>query len=115
MSDERIDSGEIAKVLSGPGATITAEDVLLVLNGMVPIDLRLLEFCVITDAPDGRGYAPFERGEIVVLTKNGGHEPFGEQRKPSKWDVGEEHCATLAEAMACRASVLAGTWPRSYA
>lgn len=95
---------------------MNAEEVLAVLNGLEPPDTTDWVFCVITDAPDDRrgGYWPFERGEIVVLD-GGGREPFGEGRKPAKWDVGEAEFTTLAEALACREQVLAGTWPRSYA
>jgi len=94
---------------------MTADEVLLVLNGLEPVDMSGWVFCVITDAPEDRagGYWPFERGEVVVLAEDG-REPFGEGRKPAKWDVGEAEFATLAEAVACRVRVLAGDWPRSY-
>lgn len=96
---------------------MNAEEVLTVLNDLEPVDMTGWVFCVIADAPDGRdgGYWPFEKGEIVVLDGDYGREPLGQGRKPAKWDVAEVNFTTLAEAMACRERVLAGTWPRSYA
>ena len=41
---------------------------------------------------------PFEQGEIV-FTGPSTREPFGEGRKPSKWDVEYVQCSTLAEAL----------------
>lgn len=40
---------------------------------------------------------PFEQGEIVLLTASG-REPFGDGRKPSKWDVEATTCSTINEA-----------------
>jgi hypothetical protein len=88
-----------------------AEDVLLVLNELEPVNLDQLEFCVITGTMREDGsYWPFEKAEIIVVDKNTGREPFGEGRKPAKWDVDDEHFDTLSEAMECRQRVLAGTW-----
>ena len=83
-----------------------ASDVLAVLNGLAPVDLSGLEFCVITATHrDGGTYWPFERGEILVVDRDG-REPFGEGRKPAKWDVDAEYVPTLAEARAIRERVL---------
>lgn len=41
---------------------------------------------------------PFERGEIVFLGSSG-REPFGEGRKPSKWDIEVISVSTLEEAL----------------
>lgn len=89
-----------------------AADVLTVLNGLEPVDLSTWTFCVLTDAPDGN-FHPFERGEILVLDEH--RREVGGGRRPAKVDVAEEDFGTLAEALACRERVLAGTWPRSYA
>ena len=35
-------------------------------------------------------YYPFEKGEIIVLPKEGYREPFGIGRSTAKWDVTEE-------------------------
>ena len=108
---------------------MTVEDVLTVLNDLEPVDMAAWTFAVITDASSdvpGTGrmagrtvdlgeprFWPFQKGEIIVLD-GGGREPFGEGRKPAKWDVHDEQFTTLAEAKACREQVLAGTWPRYY-
>lgn len=94
-----------------------AVDILTVLNELEPIDLDELKFSVIVDAPSGRtrGFWPFAKGEIIINDGYGGREPFGEGRKPNKWDVADESFDTLAEAMDCRRKVLAGEWPRRYA
>lgn len=77
----------------------TAEQVLYVLNGCEQPQLDGLWFCVITagkryDHAAGKvdpkcepNYWPFQRGELIVLNDEYGREPFGEGRKPSKWDV----------------------------
>lgn len=101
---------------------ITAYEVLIVLNGLEPVDLNRLEFGVITEGTvtavgTGRAagrtvtltepsYFPFERGEVLVLDKESGREPFGEGRKPGKWAVTCECFAAFAEAMARRNAVL---------
>jgi len=98
---------------------ITAEEVLTVLNGMRPVELADLEFAVAVEPAaeswcnqlqrmvPGESWWPFSRGEVVVLDVDSGREPFGEGRKPSKWDLGFEYFDTLAEAVACRERVLA--------
>lgn len=99
------------------GVVSKAEDILRVLNELEPVELDELKFSVIVDAPDdrARGYWPFERGEIVINDGEGGREPFGQGRKPGKWDVAEESFDTLAEALECQRKVLGGEWPRRYA
>lgn len=104
-----------------------ADDILRVLAGLEPVNLDALKFTVITDAGstavvNGQlvntgepRFWPFEKGEILVNDGEGGREPFGEGRKPSKWDVADESFDTLDEALACRSRVLAGEWPRKYA
>lgn len=88
--------------------TMEAGDVLAVLIGPEPLDLAALEFCVITATMrEGGTWWPFERGEILVVDKITGREPFGEGRKPAKWDVEAEYVPTLAEAQAISARV---TW-----
>lgn len=100
-------------VVIEPGVgEMTAEDVLTVLNDLEPVDLSKWTFCVLTDAPDGN-FSPFERGEVLVLDEH--RQEVGHGRRPAKVDVAEQDFATLAEALACREQVLAGTWPRSYA
>jgi hypothetical protein len=110
--------------------TSKAEDILLVLNDLDPLDLNQLKFSVITDASSltaGQGpmagqivdlgeprFWPFEKGEIIVNNGEGGRERFGEGRKPSKWDVADVAFDTLEEALECRRKVLSGEWPRSY-
>lgn len=85
---------------------IEASDVLAVLNGLAPVDLSELEFCVITATMrEGGTWWPFERGEILVVNKVTGREPFGEGRKPAKWDVEAEYVPTLTEARAIRERV----------
>jgi hypothetical protein len=107
-----------------------ANEILRVLNDLEPVDTTGWVFCVISDASSlaiGSGHAagkvidmgephfwPFQKGEILVLDGEYGREPFGEGRKPAKWDVAEEYFTTLAEAEACREQVLAGKWPRRY-
>lgn len=103
-----------------------AEDILTALNDLEPLNLDELKFSVITDAGshavvNGKledmgepRFWPFEKGEIIVNDGHGGREPFGEGRKPNKWDVADVAFDTLAEALECRAKVLAGEWPRSY-
>ena len=87
--------------------TTDAGDVLAVLNGLEPVDLAVLEFCVITATQrDGGTYWPFERGEILAVDKFTGREPFGDGRKPAKWDVEAEYVATLQEARVIRERVL---------
>lgn len=104
-----------------------AEAILLVLNNLTPVDLDPLKFTVITDAGNWaiRGgevvetnepqFWPFEKGEILINDGYGGREPFGERRKPSKWDVADVGFDTLEEALECQRKVLAGEWPRRYA
>lgn len=98
--------------------TAKALDVLTVLNDLEPVDLDELKFSVIVDADTsntgGRGFWPFSKGEIIINDGQGGREPFGEGRKPNKWDVADESFDTLPEAMECRRKVLAGEWPRRY-
>lgn len=107
-----------------------AEDILRVLNDLEPVELDGLKFSVITDASSERAgtgrmagqivdtgepsFWPFSKGEIIINDGDGGREPFGEGRKPAKWDVHEESFDTLAEALECRRKVLAGEWPRVY-
>lgn len=84
-----------------------AYEVLLVLNGLEPIDTDTLEFAIITDtdiAATGP-FTPFLPGEVLVLNRDG-REPFGECRKPAKYPVTYETVATLAEAMELRRQVL---------
>lgn len=90
-----------------------AEDVLRVLSGTEDLSVLDLRFTVITDAL--RRYWPFERGEIIVNHGDGTREPFGEGRKPDKWDVAVESFESLAEAEDCRRKVLANEWPQYYA
>lgn len=93
--------------------SMSAADALTALAG-APVDLDHLEFCVITgpgEMPTRSGgsrdsYWPFERGEILLVDKFTGREPFGEGRKPSKWSVETEYVATLAEAQSIRERVL---------
>lgn len=76
----------------------TAEQILTVLNDGEPVDYSTLEWCVITGGyaetiSGGRivettevKYWPFEQGELLILNDYG-REPFGEGRKPGKWNV----------------------------
>lgn len=88
----------------------TADEVLIVLNGLEAVNLTDLEFVVIT-APaaehwsnslqrfvDKPSWWPFEPYEVLVVNA-GGREPFGQGRKPSKWGVTAEYFPTFAEAM----------------
>jgi hypothetical protein len=100
-----------------------ADEILFVLNNLESIDYDALEFEVITAGSNeipgtGRAagrmihlpepsYGPFTLGEVLVLDKRWGYEPFGEGRKPGKWWVTSEPFATLAEAMHRRNQVLA--------
>lgn len=85
---------------------MTADEVLIVLNGLESVDLGGLEFGVITETYRENGsWWPFERGEVLVLDRETGREPFGEGRKPAKWDVTCETAATFAEAMRIRNAI----------
>jgi hypothetical protein len=82
---------------------VNADDVLYVLSNYERIGLDELEFAVITRGYTevvGQGRArgqivtltepscsPFEFGEVLVIAKGSGREPFGEGRKPGKYDV----------------------------
>lgn len=81
--------------------TVEASDILTALNGLVPVDLSRFEFCVVTatNREDGAWW-PFNPGEVLVVDKLDGREPFGGERKPAKWDVEAEYVPTLAEARA---------------
>jgi hypothetical protein len=103
---------------------VSPEEILTVLNGLEPVNTDDWVFCVITrgsrehynsrtgqiEPRDEESWWPFEKGEVVVLDDEYGREPFGEERKPSKWDLEVEHFDSLADAVACREAVLAGTW-----
>lgn len=105
---------------------VRAAEVLFVLNELEEPDYWDLEFCVITGGyteTPGTGAAagemvrlswehfwPFEKAEIIVVSKKTGGEPFGQGRKPSKWGVSARCFGSVAEAMECWARVLAGTW-----
>jgi hypothetical protein len=91
---------------------MTADEILLVLNDLEPVDTASWVFCVITRTGEGAHSWPFQLGEVLVLNEQFGREPYGEGRKPAKWDVEEEHFTTLGEAQACREAVLAGTWTK---
>jgi hypothetical protein len=66
------------------------------------LDPDELEFAVITGGTTNvveRGkivksrevqYWPFEKGEILILPKEGYREPYGEGRSTAKWSVSEE-------------------------
>jgi hypothetical protein len=100
--------------------TVTADEVLIILNDLEPVDLSTLTIVVITagarehfDVARQRmetvaepNFWPFRQGEILVLADSG-REPFGEGRKPAKWSVTCEEFETLAAALARRAEVLA--------
>ena len=102
--------------------TTSADDILFVLNGLCRPDTSDWRFCVIVGGRDevpGQGRAagmmvrlpeptcyPFELGEVLVVDGEYGREPFGEGRKPAKWDVDDEYFETLAEALARRDEVL---------
>lgn len=102
------------------------DDILRVLNDLEPLDVDNLKFSVISDAGSHAVVAgnlvdtgeprfwPFQQGEVIINDGHGGREPFGEGRKPNKWDVAEESFDTLDEALECRRKVLAGEWPRRY-
>ncbi|MFI7644159.1 hypothetical protein [Nonomuraea sp. NPDC049400] len=82
---------------------LTAEQVLQIINGGEPPNLQGFELCVITGGYTkgfGAGpmagqivelseetFWPFERGEILIVDRDSGREPFGEGRKPAKWSV----------------------------
>ena len=73
----------------------TAEQILTVLHDGKPVDFTTLEFCVITGihrSSQRDTYWPFAQGEMIVVSESG-REPFGEGRKPGKWDV-IEHTTT---------------------
>lgn len=90
---------------------ITAEEILLVLNDLVPV--HIAEIVVVThgsaerfDIPQQRmvpvdtpHFWPFAQGEILLLGPSG-REPLGEGRKPGKWDVIVQPCSSFAEARA---------------
>lgn len=77
---------------------VSAAEVLTVINGLQEVNLDQLEFAIITHKSSGlRGWYPFEEHEVLVLEKFEGREPFGDQRKPDKWDVQYETFSTFAE------------------
>jgi hypothetical protein len=78
---------------------LKAEDILVVLNGMLPVDLDELEYCVIV-GPGARGWAGYQDGEVLVVNKQTGREPFGDGRKPAKWDVREHYLPDFTAAAA---------------
>ncbi len=103
---------------------MNAAEILLVLNGLEPVDTTGWVFCVVThgahhywdnsaqqmrESKEER-FWPFEKGEVLVLAGEYEREPFGEGRKPAKWSNHEHHFKDLSEALACREAVLAGTW-----
>lgn len=99
---------------------ITAEQALTILNDGEPVDLSALDIVVITHGASQRwdvakqrmvdvdepNFWPFQKGEILLLAESG-REPFGEQRKPGKWDVVETTCAGYDEAIALSEAVKA--------
>lgn len=99
---------------------LTAEQVLLVLNDMEPVNLDGLEIVVITHGASQRwntpaqkfedvetpNFWPFEQGEILLLDQYG-REPFGQGRKPGKWDVRDQTCDTFEAAQELSAAVKA--------
>jgi len=100
---------------------ITAEQVLLVLNDMESFPLGRLEIVVVTHGASQRwntpaqrmedvetpNFWPFEQGEIVLLDGATDREPFGQGRKPGKWDVHVETCETFDAAVELSAKVKA--------
>lgn len=100
---------------------MTPDELLFVLNELEPIDLSNLTFCVITRGSHHRWdnlaqtlvhtpeetFWPFDRAEILVISKTTGREPLGGGRKPGKWGVTFELFDTLADAQARREAVLA--------
>lgn len=48
----------------------------------------------------------FTLGEIVILDSVGGRELDGNQRMPSKWDVGTEHFDNLEDALGCADTII---------
>lgn len=87
---------------------LTADQVLHVLNDG-PVALADLELCVITEIGDfTRGRGVFALGEVLVVNPDG-REPFGEGRKPGKWDVEAHYTRDWAEAWALSATVRAAS------
>lgn len=101
---------------------LTAEQVLQILNGGEPLDIGTLELCVITGGYTkgfGSGpmageivnlseetFWPFERGEILIVDRDSGREPFGEGRKPAKWGVAAVYTSDWNEAQELRQAVV---------
>lgn len=100
---------------------MTSDELLFVLNELEPVDLADLTFCVITRGSHHRWdnfaqtlvhtpeetFWPFDRAEVLVISKTTGREPLGGGRKPGKWGVSFELFGTLADAQARREAVLA--------
>lgn len=92
---------------------MTADEILLVLCGLEPINYSDLEFAVITEPAarrwsnelqtfiDEESWWPFLPYEVLVVRRDSGREPFGAGRKPGKWDVTCKYFDTFAEAMQC--------------
>ncbi|SEN90720.1 hypothetical protein [Nonomuraea pusilla] len=101
---------------------LTAEQVLQIINGGEALELSTLELCVITGGYTkgfGSGpmageivnlseetFWPFERGEILIVDRDSGREPFGEGRKPAKWGVTAVYTGNWDEAWTLRREAL---------
>lgn len=81
---------EILETLHGPDCVGQVSEIVVITKGS----------CYKINAEgksDTPVFWPFEQGEILFLNA-WGREPFGEERKPNKWDVEAVTCSTLAEA-----------------
>lgn len=76
-----------------------------VINGLQRVDFNRLSLWVVADSLH---YWPFERGEVIILEGDEyGREPFGEGRKPAKWDVELRPADSLDEAIEIHYEILA--------
>lgn len=81
---------DIMETMYGPGCVDQVTDIVVITKGS----------CYSinpTEKSNVPVFWPFEQGEILFLRLSG-REPFGEERKPDKWDVETTQCRTLAEA-----------------
>src|SRR4051794_12023046 len=87
-------------------ARVTPEDFARAMLAIAGVDgdglsLDDLEVAVVADS-----HWPFERGELLLLDRVSGREPFGEGRKPAKWDVVLEEFGDDVDAAIARAAAL---------
>lgn len=93
------------------GNYAVALDLKVEMSGGNPEVLRpFSEFCVAMNIPPMTILAMrkpvFTLGEIVILDDTGGRELVGNQRMPSKWDVGTEHFDNIEDALGCADTII---------